>query len=362
MKNNIENNIQLTPGEHFPSYLTPPTAEEILSLLGEYGISSSGEYIHLIDSSQDPETDLRLNYIIDKRFVLRLHRAPDLTEERLGNLARLVDRYKEFGLQCPAFLPDEKGIFLHSRGPLSVYLTEYIDLPLMDVLIKENPKSIDEDAFWQEVTDSVALFAQRYKNVDLMETRGMYSLFDLAPFDKEEGIDEKQQNFNQLMKTLKGMGEEALAEKLLVRHEEIRSRLKAVYKDLPQCVFQADENYSNVLVGPDGHLAGFIDFNLAGTEVIVNQLANLGGGFQEELKEPIGAKNRLERTMEEYRQYQDRLLSLYQATDLEKQAMEWYNWIALISGWPQLCFFKEGLKNEALKEEILELLALLADL
>ena len=358
----MNHNHQLTPGKHFPSYLTPPTAEEILALLGEYGFASPGDYIHLIDSSQDPETDVRLNYIIDKRFVLRLHQAPDLTEKRLGDLARLVDRYKEFDLQCPAFLADEKGFFLHSRGPLSVYLTEYIDLPLLYELIHQDPKPVDDDALRQEIKDSVALFAQRYKNVDLMETRGMYSLFELSPFDKEVGIDEKQQNFNKLMESLKDAGEEALAGRLFARHDEIRGKLKAIYKNLPQCVFQADENPTNALVGPDGHLAGFIDFNLAGTEVVVNQFANLGGCFQEEVKEPMGAKLRLDKTLEEYRQYQDRLLSLYQATELEKQAMEWYTWIALVSGWPQLCFFREGLKIEMLKDEILELLALLANL
>ena len=33
----------------------------------------------------------------------------------------------------------------------------------------------------------------------------------------------------------------------------------------------------------------------------------------------------------------------------------------LAAGWPQVCFFLYGLKNESLRREILELLALLAD-
>lgn len=350
----------LTPGAYFPADLMPPGREELLAMLKAYGFEAMGEKIKLMDTSHDA-ADIRLNYLIDHRFVLRISNGPDLTERRLAELNRLIGRYRDFGLRAPAFLPDGTGRFLHSFGPLSVYLAEYVDLPLVYGLLQENPGQIDGDALWQEVLDSVAGFAERYKNVDLSETRGMYSLFELSPFDREVGIDEKQQNFNTLMECLQELGEAELAARLLARHEAVRSRLRALYRNLPQCVFQADENFSNVLVGPDGHMAGFIDFNLAGTEVIVNQFANLGGGFQEEVKEPIGAAKRLEMTLQDYQKYQDRMLSLYQATEEEKEALGLYTWIALVAGWPQLCFFRAGLKNEALKEEILQLLWLLAD-
>jgi hypothetical protein len=191
---------------------------------------------------------------------------------------------------------------------------------------------------------------------------GMYSLFDLAPFDIPVGTDEKQQNFDSLCKTLRDMGETGLEEKLEARHSDIRGKLREVYKGLPRCVFQADENFSNVLVGEDRHMAGLIDFNMAGTEVIVNQFANLGlgGGFREDIKEAIGAEARLRYAEESYRRYQGRMLTIYHATEQEVQAMGWYTWIALVAGWPQVCFFLDGLKDEAMRGEILELLDLLA--
>ena len=64
---------------------------------------------------------------------------------------------------------------------------------------------------------------------------------------------------------------------------------------------------------------------------------------------------------EEYRKYQGCMLEIYRASEEEKQAIDWYTWIALAAGWPQVCFFLDGLKNEKLKAEILELLDLLAD-
>ena len=153
-----------------------------------------------------------------------------------------------------------------------------------------------------------------------------------------------------------------MTERLQARHTMIREKIRSVYKDLPRCVFQADENLSSVLVDENRHLAGLIDFNLAGTEVIVNQFANLGTGFDEDNLEPIGAENRLNHLLETDRRYQKRLFDIYQASDLEKQAISWYSWIAMAAGWPQVCFFLEGLKREKLKKEILDLLSLLADM
>ena len=349
-----EHSSKLAPGKHFPEGMQAPNREDILAELAKYGCAGGGE-IALIDTTHDAD-DIRLNYIIGKKWVLRFCNAPGMTEKRLQELNRLIGRYKAFGLRCPAFLPDRNGIFFHEWNGLSVYLAEYIDLQTGESL-----EPAERDALWQEVLDSVAAFAERYRNVDLSETMGMYSLFDLSPFDKEIGIDEKQQNFNSLCEALRGIGAGALADKLTAKHEEIRSRLREVYRGLPRCVFQADENLSNVLMDEEHHLAGLIDFNLAGTEVIVNQFANLGGGFDEEITEPVGARNRLRHAEEEYRKYQGRMLEIYRASDHEKQAINWYTWIALAAGWPQVCFFLDGLKNEKLKAEILELLDLLSE-
>ena len=309
-----------------------PTTVEIKEILTQFGIpdvsdtslrtEDGQEYeIRLIDTSHGAD-DIRLNYIIDKKWVLRFCNAPDMTEQRLTELNRLIDRYIAFGLKCPRFLTDSDGRFFHKWNGLDCYLQEYVDLPTAYEL-KPDPE--EQERIWQEVLDSVAAFAEANRNVDLSRTMGMYSLFDLAPYDIPVGIDEKQQNFNNLCAALREIGETALEEKLQAKHAEVREKLRAVYKDLPRCVFQADENLSNVLVDENRHMAGLIDFNLAGTEVIVNQFANLGGGFKEEVEEPIGAEARMQYAADSYRKYQGRMLEIYHATDLEKQAMQWYS-------------------------------------
>ena len=252
----------LMPGKYFPADMRIPEQSDILSELSKFGYTGRGD-IHLIDTSHSAD-DIRLNYIIDKRWVLRLCNAPEMTEQRLTELNRLIERYISFGLRCPRFLADREWRFFHEWNGLIAYLQEYIDLPTADEVQLE---AQEEERLWQEVLDSVAGFAEAYRNVDLSQTMGMYSLFDLSPYDIPVGKDEKQQNFDDLCETLQKLGETDLAERLTARYRLIRDKIRAVYQTLPRCVFQADENLSNILVDENKHLAGFIDFNMAGTEV-----------------------------------------------------------------------------------------------
>ena len=56
------------------------------------------------------------------------------------------------------------------------------------------------------------------------------------------------------------------------------------------------------------------------------------------------------------------MLQVYRADAGELQAMAWYAWIALAAGWPAFCYFRDALAGEALKDETLELLSLIAAL
>ena len=107
-----------------------PSWEELLSLLALYGVDGM-ESVGLIDTSHD-EADIRWNYIIDRKYVLRLTNAPEMTEGRLHDMNRLIARYADFGLRCPAFLPGTDRLFFHGWGAFTAYLSEYADMPLAD--------------------------------------------------------------------------------------------------------------------------------------------------------------------------------------------------------------------------------------
>ena len=354
----IENQDNLKPGDMFPEEMEAPERSDILGELSKFGVKGADtSTIKLVDSSRDA-TDIRLNYIIDKKWVLRFCNAPGMTEKRMGDLSRLIGRYQAVGLKCPAYIADDNGKYLHPWKQFLCYLSEFIDLPLAGEI-----ELHDENQLTCQVEESVARFAETYRGVDLSETMGMYSLFDLSPFDIPDGVDEKQANFDQLIRLLRSDEKEDLANQLERRHTDIRRKLKAVYRELPRCVFQADENFSNVLIDDAQDLAGVIDFNLAGTEVIVNQLANLAGfDYDEKQPEPEGAAARLACAVRGFQDRIGRMLRVYHATEKERQALAWYAWIVMVAQWPNFCFFRKAIKEGTLKKEVYELLSLSAGL
>lgn len=346
----------LKPSGRFPKEMEAPERADVLIELSKFGIEGANT-IQLIDTTHDTQ-DVRLNYVIDKKCVLRFCNASNMTEKRMGELNRLIGRYRAMGLKCPAFIADDNGKYLHPWKPFICYLSEYVDLPLAG-----NVELKDEERLKCQVSESVAMFAETYRDVDLSETMGMYSLFELSPFDIPNGMDEKQDNFHLLIRLLRSEEEDDLANRLEIRHTDIRRKLQEIYRELPRCVFQADENFSNVLIDDAQHFIGFIDFNLAGTEVIVNQLVNLAGfDYDEKQTEPEGAEARLEFAIRYFQNHISRMLRVYHATEKEQQALIWYAWIVMVAQWPNFCFFKKAMKGEILKKEICELLSLIADL
>lgn len=310
--------------------LAHPTWGELASLLSLYGVESMTD-AGLIDTSYD-EADIRWNYIIDRKYVLRLTNAPEMTEARLDDLNRLIGRYGEFGLRCPAFLPGVDGRFFHSWKELQVYLSEYIDLPTAD---KAGLSQKEKDALRREVVLSIGRFMERFKGVDLSPTMGMYSLFDLCPYDVPVGIDEKQQNLNDLCAALRKAGEEGLAQRLEERNEAVRARLLSVYRDLPRCVTQADEGFTNVLLDGEKHLAGLIDFNLSGTDVCVNLIANNAVLDLDDLGDkPFDPADALDQLLAGFRRNAAWMLEVYRASKTERDALAGYAWIALVSQYP----------------------------
>ena len=310
--------------------LVHPTWDELSALLGQYGVGEM-RTVGLLDTSYD-EADIRWNYIIDKKYVLRLTNAPDMTEERFADLNRLIARYGAFGLRCPAFLRGMDGRFFHSWGQLQVYLSEYIDLPTAD---KAGLSQEEKEALRGEVILSIVRFMERYKGVDLSPTMGMYSLFDLCPYDVPLGIDEKQQNLNDLCAALHQAGEEGLARRLESKNEAVRAQLLSIYRDLPRCVTQADEGFTNVLLDGEKHLAGLIVFNLSGTDVCVNLIANNAILDLDDLGDkPFDPADALEQLLAGFRRNAARMLEAYHASQTERDALAGYAWIALASQYP----------------------------
>ena len=140
--------------------------EEIKRILNKFHISSFVEY-KMIDSSHG-EKDLRHNYIIDNRYVLRVNSAKVMKGDRIKELNRLIERYNDFGFKAPYFLSYDNDKYLLEYNNNYCYLSEYLNLEIAD-----NVKDKCRADLIKERIIFVSRFANEYKNVDLVETLSM---------------------------------------------------------------------------------------------------------------------------------------------------------------------------------------------
>ena len=332
--------------------------KQVLDLLAKFQIHHA-EKVEFVDSSQG-EDDIRHNYIIDKKYVLRLNSAKVMTEERLTELNTLIERYRSFGMKAPLFLKAENGRFVVELDGNNCYLSEYLDLPLAEAV-----KFRCREELMRQRLVFISRFAQTFKNVDLVETVSMFSIFDLAPYDKLSGldIDEKQENLNQLVADLTQAGYVELAQKVNAKNEELRRQLKPIYKELPRCVFQGDENFSNLCVDENDQINGLFDFNMSGTEVIANYLANNAfmGHFcyEDEILDKYTPKEVLQILLDAFHQSTALIREHYSFTEQEFSAYQIYGKIAMISAYWNTSAFVEYLKQEKYKDKIASIIELI---
>ncbi len=327
--------------------------KEIERIISEYGIESF-ENMEMIDSSHGAN-DIRYNYIIDKKYVLRINSAKVMTEERVAELNVLIKRYNDWGIKAPYFILNKHGRYVMEYKGCYCYFSEYLNYPLaIDV-----DGSFRKDIYAERIK-MICIFAERFKDYQLSKTLSMYSLFELAPYDQSKGIDEKQENFNNLMEDLKSIGEWGLIDKLTASYKTIREELQAVYKSLPRCVFQGDENFSNLCVDENKHIVGLFDFNMAGTEVIANYLANIAfqGDFEfsEELMDGCSAEDIFETMMFAYEESSNWIHKNYQFSLEEERAYELYSCVVLISGYMNQWAYSEFLRSEKYKGKIINVM------
>lgn len=95
---------------------------QAIKLLRHFDIHNA-DTMQFVDSSHG-EDDIRHNYIIDKKYVLRINSAKVMTKDRLAELNTLIERYRSFGMKAPLFLKASTGDFVIEQDGKYCYLSE----------------------------------------------------------------------------------------------------------------------------------------------------------------------------------------------------------------------------------------------
>lgn len=326
--------------------------KEIAAILSNYGLTFTS--VTAFYDTSHAEDDRRLNYILDEKYVLKVHSVRSIWEERLQEIQRLIDRYRSIGVYCPRMISALDGQ-LSCQLPLggvlhTCFVEEYAVYPVC-------PDGFSLDR--REVLAHMGTLASRFSGVDLSPVRSMWSILDLAPLDVD--IDEKQVNANLLTKTLEDAGLPDLAANVSALNLEIRRVIEKDYRLLPRCVYQGDLNWSNEL-HRDGHFAGLIDFNMAGTDVNINVFANETNWFPDtEAFDKLTMDQILHGIDDEQAPLLAVILENYAMNDLEKRLFPYYKRIADLFQWPNVCLMVKWLKDNARKEKCAALIQALTE-
>lgn len=320
---------------------------EIQEILSHFGLTFQ-EISELIDTSHGDD-DKRFNYIIDKKYVLKINSVVSMWEERLQEINRLMDRYRSIGVYCPRLIRTSIGKLSHplnkDNKEYTCFIEEYAAYPVIGWGVKHDRK---------EVIEHLGILASEYSGVDLSETKSMWSIIDLAPLDID--IDEKQENTNTLAESLRKHGYESLSERVLEVNTMLRGKIKEIFDLLPRCVYQGDLNSTNELFS-DGHFVGLIDFNMAGTDVNINVFLNETNWFPEnEEFDSLTVEEILSKQDKEQEESLDVILKHYKLNAIEKYAIPYYKRIINLFQYPNVCSMVEWLDDIAKRDKCVQLI------
>lgn len=330
------------------------TQEELKALCSVYGICA-GEIGAVIDSSRSEE-DKRYNYSIDKKYMLKINNARPVTEEFLTQISRLQDRYRKIGIYCPLLIRNQYGKFgypfRHEGENYLCFAEEYAVYEIAD------PEKVDEFKLKKKMLGHLGKLASAYTGIDLVETRSMWSIIDLAPLD--EKVDEKQENLDDLTACLREKGYGKLAPQLQEANQAARAVILEHFSELPRCVYQGDLNLSNLLVDEKGEFAGIIDFNMFGTEVNINCFLNetMWGGEKAVFEEKSAAEI-LREMQEKQKELLEGIWKYYTPNEVEKKCIPAYQKVIYLSLYPNVVLWKHLLQTQQHTEKVLELLRLI---
>lgn len=287
---------------------------------------------------------------------MKITNSAALSEEKLTDISRLISHYNDIGVYTPKLIHTAGDKYLvEFRSGASIYFC------YMEEKAKYSFCDIDLEKsylFRRQVVRHLGLLATKYTNRWLSKSRSMWSIIELSEFDVD--IDEKQQNFNDLICSLSKHGYVELVKNLVDMNNKSRNMIEDNLTELPCCVYQGDLNNSNILVDDKQEFKGIIDFNMFGTEVNINCFLNESMYYISEKDfDRLSGTDVFNRCLEVQKSLMNEILHSYKLNDLERTMIEEYNNVIFSSFYPNVQLFIRLLDKSVHVEKVLEFLKML---
>lgn len=240
----------------------------------------------VIDTSHG-ERDIRKTYCLtfedNRKFVLKAASNSFTTPSRVKEWQNLSRLYKENGIYCPQIINTIEGqcfvsFILEGNKAFICYLEEDKKYKTVREYIKENSENKEEERVLEAKFEDISFRGKVLETIGIMANVSKefvcwpspYCLYDI--FCEDDKTDENYEFAEIFYNVCKEQMEtdKELLENIWNIYIEKKSNFEEIYRKLPKTVFQCDLNLSNILIDENLEFAGIIDFNLSGTETIIN--------------------------------------------------------------------------------------------
>lgn len=240
--------------------------------------------MHTIESGLG-ETDFRMTVLVETeagdKYVLKLADNDFTFPEKIAVWQRTVEEYRKLGYYCPRIFPDKTGSFpivAYGGHNCTVYAEEFARYrPALERDVDDdNREEALYNRYRRDLWEMTAKIAAQY--FDYTAYPSAYCLFEtFCPSDRMDEVLENALAWKEYADKLPDAFR-AQTDRIFRLWTENRAALEPLYRKLPHSVFQADLNFTNVLLDDADNFVGIMDFNLCGREVFLNYLMRENSG------------------------------------------------------------------------------------
>ena len=331
---------------------TPPAPPDAFALYGQ----GEPEILQAYNTSRG-DKDLRYVYLLQfpdrTKVALKVTRNAFTTPERVDGWAALVAHYNDLGIYAPRFLKTAERRYSAQIGEFLVYAEEWIDGVMAEAHDAVNDKTSDfrESDAGVAMLESLGLVAANPAPLVPWDTA--WCLYD--KFDDDDETDENAECATKLIEHIAANFPKYApqAQAILDKYFKLRVDFEQIYRALPKAVFQGDLGPNNVVLTEHGTFKGVCDFNLSGTDTILNILycecRSCWSGVSKEKIDMLSDISAQRAHDERTAQFFKHAAKHYQFTDAEKRAFQMYYNITYPFRWQNFGFIKYHLRKQGEK-------------
>ena len=326
----------------------PPAPPGAFALFGQ----GEPEVLQAYDTSHG-EKDLRYVYLLrypdGTKIALKAARNAFTTPERVEGWAALTEHYNALGIYAPRFLKTGQERYTARIDDFLVYAEEYIDGVMAEAPDAASGGKLDfrKSEAGTAMLETLGLVAAN--PATLVPWHTAWCLYE--KFDDEEDTDENTDCAAKLTGHISSNFPKYAqrAQAIFDTRGKLYMEFEPVYRALPKAVFQGDLGAYNAVLTGGGTFKGLCDFNLSGTDTILNMmLCECRSCWSGEEKEKFAmfSDASAQRAHDELTaQFLKHATKYYRFTDAEKRAFNMCYNITYAFRWQNYGFMKYHLRK-----------------